>query len=66
VFLGEVASNQFPLGTKIMLDHPVFGHREYVVLDRIGYGSELDFYNPSEAACDEYGREEVGFRVYAP
>jgi hypothetical protein len=46
-----------------MLDRPVFGRREYRVEDRIGSGSELDIYNPSEAACDNYGREEIGFHV---
>jgi 3D (Asp-Asp-Asp) domain-containing protein len=63
VFLGEVASNQFSLGTRIMLDHSAFGRREYVVLDRIGSGSELDFYFPSESVCDAYGRREIGFSV---
>ena len=63
VFIGEVASNQFPLGTRIVLDRPAFGRREFVVLDRIGYGSELDFYNPSEATCVRWGRREVGFYV---
>lgn len=61
VYLGEVANNFLPLGTRILLDHPVFGRREYRVEDRIGWGSELDIYNPSEAACDDYGRETLGF-----
>lgn len=46
-----------------MLDTPAFGRREYQVEDHIGSGSELDIYNPSEAACDAYGRQERGFRV---
>jgi 3D (Asp-Asp-Asp) domain-containing protein len=58
-----VANNALPLGTHILLDRPVFGRREYVVLDRIGSGSELDVFNESEAACLDYGRREVGFRV---
>lgn len=41
----------------------MFGQTRYQVEDHIGYGSELDFYNPSESACDEYGRETIGFRV---
>jgi 3D (Asp-Asp-Asp) domain-containing protein len=52
-----------PLGTWIALDHPVFGRRRYQVEDHIGSGSELDIFNPSEAACVDYGRREIGFRV---
>lgn len=63
VYLGEVANNFLALGSRIMLDRPIFGRREYRVEDRIGSGSELDFYNPSEATCDNYGREEIGFHV---
>lgn len=62
-YFGEVANNFLPLGTRIMLDHPAFGRREFVVLDHIGSGSELDIYYPSEAACNDYGRQERGFRV---
>jgi 3D (Asp-Asp-Asp) domain-containing protein len=62
-FVGEVANNSLPLGTRIRLDRPVFGRREFVVLDRIGSGSELDIYEPSEATCLDYGRREIGFRV---
>jgi 3D (Asp-Asp-Asp) domain-containing protein len=63
VFIGEVANDFLPLGTHIVLDHPVFGRGEFVVEDRIGSGSELDFYNPSESVCLEYGRERIGFSV---
>jgi 3D (Asp-Asp-Asp) domain-containing protein len=60
---GEVAANMLPLGTRIILDHPAFGRQEYVILDRIGSGSELDIFNESEAACNQYGRQERGFSV---
>jgi hypothetical protein len=63
VYVGEVANNFLPLGTSIMLDHPVFGLRRFVILDHIGWGSELDFYGPSESSCVAFGRETVGFRV---
>lgn len=63
VFVGEVANNFLALGTRILLDRPVFGLRRFVVLDRIGWGSELDFYGPSEGACLAFGRERVGFTV---
>ena len=52
-----------PLGSWITLDRPVFGRRRYQVEDHIGEGSQLDFYNPSEAACNAYGRHSIGFSV---
>jgi len=62
-YFGEVANNALPLGTRIRLDRPAFGQRDFVVLDHIGSGSELDIFNPSEAACIAYGRQERGFYV---
>jgi 3D (Asp-Asp-Asp) domain-containing protein len=62
-YVGEVANNFLPLGTRILLDTPAFGRREYRVEDHIGSGSELDIFDPSEAACNAYGRQERGFRV---
>lgn len=61
MFVGEVANNFLPLGTKIRLDHAVFGLRDFVILDHIGYGSELDIYGPSESDCNAYGRQTMGF-----
>jgi hypothetical protein len=61
VYVGEVANNFLPLGTHIELDHPVFGRRFFNVEDRIGWGSELDIYGPSEWACEQYGRQQIGF-----
>lgn len=63
VYLGEVANNSLALGTRIRLDRPVFGRRDFRVEDRVGSGSELDIYNPSEATCERYGRERIGFVV---
>ena len=63
VYLGEVAQNTLPFGTRIILDHAVFGRRVFTVEDRIGSASQLDFYNPSEAVCVQYGRRTIGFRV---
>jgi hypothetical protein len=62
-FVGEVAMNAVPLHTHIELSHSVFGRRRFTVLDRIGSGSELDVFNPSEAACIDYGRQRVGYVV---
>lgn len=63
VYVGEVANNFLPLGTRIRLDSPAFGLRDFVVEDHIGSGSELDIYGPSESACSSYGRETRGFSV---
>lgn len=63
VYLGEVANNFLAFGTRIRLEHPVFGRSVFTVEDRIGWGSELDIYNSSEASCSAYGRQEVGFWV---
>src|ERR1017187_6241891 len=62
-YFGEVANNFLSLGTRIKLDHPAFGRRDFVVLDHIGSGSELDIFTPSESSCNIYGRvEDVQFR----
>lgn len=61
VYVGEVANNFLPLGTHIRLDRAVFGRRDFVILDHIGWGSELDIYGPSESACLDYGRQTMGF-----
>lgn len=63
---GIVANNFLPLGTWILLDHPVFGRRRYRVEDHIGWGSELDIWNASEGACVTYGRHRIGFTVSGP
>jgi hypothetical protein len=63
VRVGIVAQNTLRFGTLIELDHPAFGRRFYRVEDRIGSGSELDIYDPSERACLQYGRRRVGYVV---
>lgn len=61
---GSVAMNRHPLGTRIRLVGQTFGGRRYfVVRDRIGWGSELDFWSPSCAASFAWGRRAVRYRV---
>jgi hypothetical protein len=55
-YIGEVANNMWPLGTRIEVSPAVFGRRYFRVEDRIGWGSSLDFFNPSCSAADEFGR----------
>jgi 3D (Asp-Asp-Asp) domain-containing protein len=55
-FLGEVAGNMWPLGTHLVVSPAVWGRTRFVVEDRIGSGSQLDFYNPSCQAAIDFGR----------
>jgi 3D (Asp-Asp-Asp) domain-containing protein len=66
VRVGIVAQNTLRFGTLIRLDHPAFGRRYYRVEDRVGSGSDLDIFNPSESACLQYGRRRVGYTVVTP
>ena len=56
VFVGEVAMNTEPLGARIQVSPPVFGLTRFLVLDRYGSGTQLDFYAPSCSAAIQYGR----------
>lgn len=61
---GSVASNRHPLGTRIRLVGARFGgRRTFTVRDRIGSGSELDFWTSSCAAARRCGRRRVRYRV---
>ena len=55
-FVGEVAANLYPLGTRLRVSPPVWGRTRFVVLDRIGSGSQLDFYNSSCSTALTFGR----------
>lgn len=60
---GYVAQNDLPLGTRIHLTRPVRGRRIFRVMDRIGWGSDLDFFMWSCSAARQFGRRTVHFRV---
>jgi len=62
-YVGVVASNALALGTRIRVSPAVFGRQRFVVLDRIGSGSSLDFFGPSEADCARFGRRDVTVTV---
>jgi|ERR1700684_15295 len=55
-FVGEVASNIYPLGTRLAVSPPVWGRTRFVVLDRIGSGSQLDFFTSSCSQAIAFGR----------
>lgn len=52
---GAVASNDYPLGTRLMIR----GRGWVTVEDRIGYGTQLDIWMSSCADAVAYGRQEV-------
>jgi 3D (Asp-Asp-Asp) domain-containing protein len=60
---GEVANNWLRLRTWIELRRPVHGRRRFRVEDRIGWGSEMDFWLPSCSDATNFGRRLVRFRV---
>lgn len=62
---GSVASNRHPLGTRIRLvgRTTFFGRRDFTVRDRIGYGSDLDFWTRSCSGALTWGRRTVHYRL---
>jgi hypothetical protein len=61
---GSAASNRHPLGTRIRLRRRgPGGVRTWVIRDHIGWGSELDFWQPSCSAARAWGRRFVTYRV---
>lgn len=56
---GSVAHNGYPLGTRIRVWPPVFGQQRWVVRDRIGWGTSIDFWAPSCALSRIFGRQII-------
>jgi 3D (Asp-Asp-Asp) domain-containing protein len=60
----SVANNFLPFGTKIKTNKPgPRGLRIFYVRDRIGFGSELDFWTDSCSDANQWGRRQITFRV---
>lgn len=60
----SVANNFLPLGSIIRTSRPgPGGYRIYVVRDRIGHGSALDFWTPTCRQAFSWGRRTVKFIV---
>ena len=60
---GEVAMNIEPLGTHIIVSPAVFERTHYVVLDRIGYGTQLDFYTVRCSDAVTFGRRVIHYHI---
>jgi len=56
---GTVASNSYPLGTVLHVSDSPTGPGDFTVTDRIGSGSQLDFFVNSCSAARAYGRRSV-------
>jgi 3D (Asp-Asp-Asp) domain-containing protein len=64
--VGAVAGNRWPLGTHLRVSDSPFGPGVFVVEDRIGWGSELDFSMPGDCAgANRWGRRRVSVAVVA-
>jgi len=59
---GSVASNRFPLGAELEIRPSPTGQRYFRVRDRIGWGTELDFWLPSCSDALRWGRRTVRLR----
>jgi hypothetical protein len=61
----SIAMNNLPLGTEIKLagKHLFGGHKNFRVRDRIGWGSQLDFWTGNCGYMNWWGRRTVSYRV---
>lgn len=61
---GVIAMNGVRLGTLVRVTRsPLPGRRVFQVTDRIGYGSQLDFWVPSCATARAWGRRTTSYRI---
>lgn len=59
----SVAMNTLPLGTRVWVEPAVRGLHRWVVRDRIGWGSQIDFWTSSCAKAIRWGRRPVRVRL---
>ena len=57
-YVGAIANNEYPFGTVV----EIFG-TEYVVKDRIGWGSDWDIYMDSYDECKQFGRRYDNVKI---
>lgn len=63
---GSVAENHLSLGTRIEVTASPTRRTLFTVRDRIGWGTELDFWVPSCSRAWLWGRRIVRLRVFDP
>lgn len=59
---GSVAHNGYPFGTKLTIWPSPTGRRRFTVRDRIGHGTELDFWVADCHQAIQWGRRVVHVR----
>lgn len=65
--VGIVAANAWPLGTSLIVSDSPWGPSTFLVADRIGHGSSLDFAMPGDCAgAIRWGRRTVSVAVAGP
>jgi 3D (Asp-Asp-Asp) domain-containing protein len=60
---GSLAHNGYRLGTRLWATPAVFGRHRWTVRDRIGWGSEADFWAPSCSQAISFGRRSISLTV---
>ncbi len=62
-FDGAVAGNRWPLGTWLFVLSGSHKGETVQVLDRIGWGSQLDFFTRSCKRAWQYGRQQIKVEI---
>lgn len=61
--MGAAAGNMWPLGTRLEILTGSHQGTSVTIEDRIGWGSQLDFFTWSCRAAIDYGREQIEVEV---
>ena len=61
--MGAAAGNMWPLGTRLEILSGSHQGTSVTIEDRIGWGSQLDFFTWSCRAAIDYGREQIEVEV---
>ena len=62
-YVGAAAGNMWPLGTRLDILSGEHQGITVTVADRIGWGSQLDFFTWSCSKAWQYGREQIEVEV---
>jgi 3D (Asp-Asp-Asp) domain-containing protein len=61
---GSVASNDYPLGTHLIVSNSPTKRKHWIVRDHIGWGTQLDFWVPTCWQARQWGRRAVHIKVH--
>ena len=65
-YIGAAAGNLWRFGTRIKILSGRLAGTIVTISDRIGWGSQLDIFNPSCAWAIQYGRERIEVQIVRP